>query len=61
MAGLRHDAAWCRTKAKSEILRREMGLWTPEEREAQAKREQERADAKAKEAAKGMPLLDVEE
>ena len=61
MAGLKHDANWCRTKAKSEILRRQMGLWTPEERAAQAKREQEKAEAQAKEAAKGVPLLGMED
>jgi hypothetical protein len=60
MAGLRHDAAWCRTKAKSEILRRQIGLWTPEEREAQAKRDQVKAEAEAKKSAKGTPLFEEE-
>ena len=61
MAGLRHDARVCRVNAKSERLRLELGILTPEERQAQAEAENKRRLAAQKKAAKGNALPGLEE
>ncbi|MBI1751866.1 MAG: hypothetical protein HY014_05395 [Acidobacteria bacterium] len=46
--------------ATSEQIRWALGLFTPSEQEAQARRETENAQRQAKEATKGRPLFDLE-
>ena len=53
---LRHDARVCRADAKSERIRLELGILTPEERQRLAEKKAEAAAKIAKEAAKGNPL-----
>lgn len=53
---LRHDAAECRAKARSELTRRSLGIETPQEREAREKAESKATEKRAKEEAKGQPL-----
>jgi len=60
MAALRHDAHKCRQDAKSERIRLELGILTPEERQALADAETNRRLAAQKKAQKGAPL-DLEE
>jgi hypothetical protein len=58
MAGLRHDAKECRSKAKSELIRVSLGIELPEETAKRIKREDARRKAEAKAVTKGPPLLD---
>jgi hypothetical protein len=60
MAGLRHDAAVCRGNAKSERLRIELGILTPEEKARKAEAEDKKRKKQAKEAAKGTAILDTD-
>jgi hypothetical protein len=55
---VRHDMQAAKAKLTSERIRLSLGLLTPSEREAQEKREAEKADRQAKDAAKGMPLFE---
>lgn len=47
-------------RASSEQIRTSLGLLTPAEREAQARREAREAQQQAKEATKGRSLFDLE-
>ena len=55
---VRHDMQAAKAKLTSEQIRLSLGLLTPSDREAQEKREAEKADRQAKDAAKGMPLFE---
>jgi hypothetical protein len=55
---VRHDMQAAKAKLTSEQIRIGLGLLTPAEREAQEKRDAEKADRQAKDAAKGMPLFE---
>ena len=61
MTDLRHDAKVCRQRATSEQIRLGLGLLTPKERQDLADREEARRLAAQKKAAKGCPLLGLEE
>lgn len=57
---IRHDAAACRAKAQSELLRRSLGIETSEERGRRLAREAETKKAIAKQAALGTALFEIE-
>lgn len=60
MAGLRHDASKCREAAKSELIRRSLGIETPPEKAKRLEREQAQRQAAAKSATKGVALFGEE-
>lgn len=57
---LRHDAALCRTIAKSELIRHSLGIETPAERAKREERETKARQADAKKATKGQSLFEEE-
>ena len=61
MSGLKHDAQVCRQKQTSEQIRLSNEWFTPAERQEQAETEKRRLEAAQKKAAKGTPLLGLEE
>lgn len=58
---LRHDARACRQRAASELIRKGLGLDTPQEREARIRREQKEAQEARRLQQLGTPLgIEVE-
>jgi hypothetical protein len=57
---IRHDAAVCRRNARSERIRIEQGILTPEERRRKEEAERRRQLDQLREAAKG-PALGLED
>lgn len=57
---LRHDAALCRSQARSEVLRHSLGILTPAERAQQEAAEEEKRKDEAKAATKGPALFNLD-
>lgn len=57
---VRHDMQKAKESLKSEQIRLSLGLLTPEEKAAEAKRQAEKADREARESAKGRSLFSDE-
>ena len=57
---VRHDMQAANAHVRSEQIRLSLGLLTPAEREAEAKRATKRAEDEAKQAAKGVSLFEQE-
>jgi hypothetical protein len=55
---VRHDMQAANQRVRSEQIRLRLGLLTPAEREAEAKRAAEKAASEAKQATKGTSLFD---
>lgn len=55
---VRHDMQAAKAKLSSEQIRLSLGLLTPAEQEAEAKRHAEKAQEQAKAATKGTSLFD---
>lgn len=55
---VRHDMQKAKESLKSEQIRLSLGLLTPSEKEAEAKRARDKAEREAKEAAKGKSLFE---
>jgi len=57
---VRHDMQKAKEQLKSEQIRLSLGLLTPAEKDAEAKRQAEKADREAKESTKGRSLFSDE-
>lgn len=56
MGELRHDAKACRDRAASELIRKGLGIETPQEREKRIQRETEAAQEAQRLQQRGTPL-----